>query len=243
MTENDIKKDLRSLSGLLSGWGRNVKNSRMLQQIKVTENVGKCLKYSIAPAEPLTFINIDLDRHCIPSGIEKLSKGDIDVEVRLTASYAERKKDIVTEDPIEELGVNIIINAEYETEDERKEVTCSWHLDKDAPTGSIFSHPLYHMNFGGSHMIKQGNVFGKLLLLAAPRIIHPPMDIILSCDFIIRNFYEKKNHQKITQDRAYITLLEKAKERYWEPYGRAFTSHWHREMSIDNLPHALVTGH
>lgn len=237
-----IKKDLRTLSGLLSNWGKNVKNAEILQSITIGD-VNSCLNYSIFDANPLKFINIDLDRHCIPVGIEKLPPSDIEITAKLTATYSEKNEDHDDFDPLESLGVNIMIDANYCNGSDVLDASCSWHLDRGAPTDAVFSHPMYHMNFGGSSMVKQGNVYGKLLLLTSPRIIHPPMDIILSCDFIIRNFYTKKNHIKITQLPAYKSLLESAKTRYWKPYTKAFSSKWNDNGGISNLSYMDLVGH
>ena len=239
---SEIKKDLRSLSGLLSTW-RNVKNPNILQNIVFTEIGDSRVKYSIFDTEPLTFINVDLDRHCIPSGIEKFKSSEIDFEVKLMSNYVEFDNKSEFIDPINELGVRIIAEIFYPDGNDVRDANCSWHLDKGAPSDSIFSHPIYHMNFGGSHMTKQGNTFGKLLLLTAPRIIHPPMDIILSCDFIIRNFYTKEKHIKITELPSYKTILDKAKLRYWKPYGQAFVSNWDKGLAVKNLSSISLFGH
>lgn len=243
MKRNEMAKDFRSLSQFLSNWGRNVKNPGLLNNIAISEDGKAQLNYSILESEPLTFINIDLDRHCIPFGIEKLNKKDITLEVKLTTFCKESNEDKENQDPIENLGVNIAIDIAYAMDNAIKDACCSWHLDKGSSSTSLFSHPIYHMNFGGNYMNKRGNDFGKLLLMPAPRIIHPPMDIILSCDFIIRNFYEKKNHKSITELPGYITLLERAKARYWKPYSKAFTSKWHDEMAIQNLSYSSLVGH
>lgn len=244
MKQNDIRKDLRSLSGLLSGWGKYVKNPNMLQNLNINEIVkGGDLHYTITVSEPLTFLRIDLDRHCLPSGIEKIPANDIEFEVAMTLLCSESKEDNAEQDPIKSLGVNIIVKALYSNGTDLKEANCSWHLDKGSPVGAIFSHPEYHMNFGGSHMVKQGDIFGNLLLLSSPRIIHPPMDIILSCDFIIRNFYSKANHRKITDNPKYLEIIERAKARYWQPYSKAFFSNWNEDQKVVNLPYKSLIGH
>ena len=243
MKKDDIRKDLRALSGLLSGWGKFVKNPNILQTIGVQEITKDDLKYVISTSEPLTFLKIDLDRHCLPVGIEKIPANDIDVEVNLTLLCCESKHEHYQQDPIRSLGVNITVNACYNNGQDIKEANCSWHLDKGSPVDAQFSHPEYHMNFGGSHMVKQGDIFGNLLLLSSPRIIHPPMDIILSCDFIIRNFYTKSNHQKLTLNPKYLEIIENAKSRYWQPYSKAFSSKWHDDHKIENLPYMNLVGH
>jgi hypothetical protein len=242
MKRNELKKDFRSLSQFLSDWGRNVKNPGLLSNIAVTQGKNALLNYGILETNPLTFINIDLDRHCLPMGIEKINKKDITLEVKLTSFCKEANTDDESSDPIESLGINIAINSMHLIGDEIKEASCSWHLDKGETGTALFSHPIYHMNFGGNHMQKQGDVFGNLLLLPAPRIIHPPLDIILSCDFIIRNFYSIRNHKSITENPGYKELLKRAKKRYWLPYSKAFASKWDEDLTINNLTHSSITG-
>lgn len=241
MNVNELKKDLRSLSGLLDKW-RNVKNPNILQNIVFQANASK-VEYSITEAEPLIFRNIDLDRHCLPIGIEKIPKDDINAEVKLTTRFTESTLDSETKDPFNSLGVNISVSVEYIENNAMQDANCSWHLDKGAPVSATFSHPEYHMNFGGLNMTKQGAAYGKLLLLTSPRIIHPPMDLILSCDFIIRNFYLKSNHSNITSLPSYIDILNRAKTRYWKPFSKAFYSHWDDDMAIDNLNAKQLYGH
>lgn len=243
MKRNELAKDFRSLSQFLSDWGKKVKNPGILNNVNIISDASNHLNYGILESEPLTFINIDLDRHCIPQGIEKLKKDEAIIEIKLTSLHKEANHDNENIDPIHALGVNMAIDVTYSIKGDMKEATCSWHLDKGETGASAFSHPIYHMNFGGNHMNKQGDVFGKLLLMSAPRIIHPPLDIILSCDFIIRNFYKIETHTAITENPGYKELLERAKNRYWMPYFKAFASKWYAEVNVENLPYTSLVGH
>lgn len=231
MTRNELAKNLRTLSSALSDWGK-VKNADLLNKIEFKEyqdNIG----YSISLASPLIFKNVDIDRHCLPSGIEKLP--DTEVEVSLTTLHAEMLKDSDDHDLIKNQGVNIVVNACYLLNDELGEATCSWHIDKHNGTTTQYCHPVYHISFGGSHMENQPTNFGNLLLLNSPRVIHPPLDIILSCDFVIRNFYTKNNNKRILESRSYQSIIKFAKERYWKPFARAFVSEWYEEFKVVNL--------
>lgn len=243
MKLNEVKKDLRSLSGQLSNWGKYVKNPDLLQNISVTKGADGHLRYNIDDAKPLVFLNVDLDRHCLPRGIENIPKTDISVELKLTSRFVEHEVDRDEHDPIEALGVNFVLEALFAQGEELCEAHCSWHLDKGAPSDANFSHPMYHMNFGGASMTKRGNIFGNLLLLASPRLVHPPMDIILSCDFVVRNFYEKKNHQKLTTNPVYLEIVDRAQKRYWRPYLKTLSSKWNDNTTIKNLTYSTLVGH
>ena len=245
---NEIKKDLRSLSGYLGNWGKYVKNHSMLSNITCNENHG-VIHYTIEKAKPLIFQDIDIERHVIPQGIDSLCRETerfFEVALIIHLSQINNPKDL--EDPISKLGVAIKIEGEYATSKNFEKVICSWHLDKGDSTKSLFTHPTYHLNFGGDHMkdkIKEEEnpkYYGGLLLLPAPRVLHPPMDIILSCDFIIKNFYEKAKHVSLTSLPGYKDLLERAKNRYLRPYIYALGSAWNNGLTISNLTHEAAFG-
>jgi hypothetical protein len=247
MRENEIKKDLRSLSQILDGWDRNVKNANILNTNLNYSSNGSIINYNLERTTPLIFKHIDLDRHSIPSGIENLNSNEKDFEVHLSIRLSEQSiDDDFTIDPLTSLGVGIKIKGDYLMDDSMKNAICSWHLDRDAPAGSVYCHPLYHLNFGGDNMtsfaIADKNYFGNLLLLPNPRVIHPPMDMVLSCDFIIRNFYKKSTHKKITDLPAYKTLFNRAAKRYWASYAFAFASKWNNTLSVTNLSHDSIIG-
>ena len=247
MRENEIKKDIRTLSHLLLGWEKNVKNANVLNTNINCNSKGNIINYSLEKTVPLVFRNIDLDRHTIPSGIENLHSDDKDFEVHLNILLSELShEDDITVDPLTNLGVSIKVKGEYVKDSDVKNAICSWHLDRDAPAGSTYCHPLYHLNFGGdqmtSHALNDPNYFGNLLLMPNPRIIHPPMDLIISCDFIIRNFYKKSTHKTITELPAYKTIFNRATKRYWASYAFAFASKWDNNLTVSNLSHETVIG-
>jgi len=239
MSRSEVLKNMRSLSGLLNEWGF-VKNPNSLYKISV-EQIGNKISYTISDSEPLIFYNIDIEKHTIPHGLDKLSDSDIDIRLKLTSVFGE----LISEknlDPIQKLGVNIVVDATYLVEGKYEDVTCCWHLDRHNFNDSEFTHPTYHMTFGGSNMKKYAGKLGKLLLMPAPRIMYPPMELILSCDFIIRNFYSKEKRESIIEKPGYIELVEKAKIKYWKPYGCAFVSEWVDSMEIENLTHGMLIG-
>ena len=208
---------------------------------------GKEITYSLEKNSPLIFKNIDLDRHSIPTGIEKLPSNDKDFEVHLNMVLSEiSDEDDFSVDPLTKLGVSIKIKGDYIKDNELKNAICSWHLDRDAPVSSSYCHPLYHLNFGGdqmtSHALNDPNYFGNLLLLPNPRIIHPPMDLILSCDFIIKNFYKISTHKSITDLPEYKSILNRSTKRYWSSYAFAFASKWNQDLNVSNLSHESVIG-
>lgn len=102
-----------------------------------------------------------------------------------------------------------------------------WHLDKDIPPqeGDVHkhTHPYYHFQAGGDRL--EGKNVGQLLLLGAPRLPHPPMDIFLAVHFVISNFFGKNDYpfvQRLFNDMEYVEILSRAKKRMFEPYFQAF---------------------
>ncbi|MFW1500818.1 hypothetical protein V3H46_13545 [Vibrio parahaemolyticus] len=123
---------------------------------------------------------------------------------------------------------------------EKEYVNC-WHLDKDIPPepGDTHNHihPSYHFQVGGHRT--EGMDTGQLLLLGAPRLPHPPMDIFLAIHFVISNFFSKKDFpfvESLFSDIDYQEILERAKERMFLPYFKAFNSEsTHRDFNINKV--------
>ena len=247
---NDIKKELRAFSYFLVNWKSNVKNADLLNRLDISNSQRK-IDYSLQRSEHLIFQNLDIERHVIPQGIDKLCPDtERDFEVELTINLVQIDKYVEKNDPIISLGLSIKIEGEYEKEGEDiQNAICSWHLDKGVAEGAKYNHPVYHMNFGGDLMSdkiieeENPNYFGKLLLLPSPRIMHPPMDIILACDFIIKNFYETDNHRELTTQPGYLELIRKAKNRYVKPYAYALVSNWESAFEVEKLNHSSIFGY
>lgn len=235
----EIAKDLRALSHHLNSWDKHVRNAEVLCKIFPKEKTSGVLDYMLMESTPLIFQHIDIEPHSRPAGIEKLPKHEQKSEVTLTAMCKERSKTKPTQDPLLGLGVNIAIQATFK----EKPHHCSWHLDRDNRNHKEnFSHPVYHLNFGGQQMTKRGIEYPNLLLMPAPRTIHFPMEIILACDFIVHNFYSKSTHSRLTNMPGYVGLLKRTRERYWKPFANAISSEWYPERKVDDLTHQMIIG-
>jgi len=141
---------------------------------------------------------------------------------------------------LESLSVDIEITG---IDNEGKKHFACWHIDRhlieegDNPTNTI--HPLFHIHFGGNKLqdqIDQTGNFGDLLILDAPRTQFPPLDIPLSIDFILSNFYGKYR-RKMINERIYASVIKKSQTNYWKPYYCSIYSFWQRQVSnsIDPL--------
>ena len=98
----------------------------------------------------------------------------------------------------------------------------SWHFDRHIGASgdgdSAEPHPLYHFQHGGhktQHHIT--DEFGKVLLLAAPRLPHPPMDAILAIDFVLAN-YNGGKWRELRNNPEYTSLVAASQVRFWRPY-------------------------
>lgn len=100
----------------------------------------------------------------------------------------------------------------------------SWHLDYDNNDGQDYTHPHFHLTWGGDN-IKDLNL-GDVLLLPTPRISYPPMDIVLGIDFVLSNFVKADVYKQIQSDSQYKTAVKNAQEKYWKPYMLSLAHHW-----------------
>ncbi len=191
----------------------------------------------------LEFKNICLDRHVRPSTIADLIK-DNNYTSRLLLSIVCKSTHVrnensarleIIKDPIIDLGVKFVVQFDHlDTNCEIKTLQSSWHLDKHDSSKTVSSiHPLYHYEFGGSEITKtDGFHFGDFILLDTPRIMHPPLDIVLSIDFILKNFYKYQDHKKLTSSSTYKKCVQNAQHRLWRPYLISLSSHFHDFTSI-----------
>ena len=153
----------------------------------------------------------------IPSEVQSLNISIdclYDIDLQLDAN----QYDIISEYSLQLEIIGYVGDKEY--------VNC-WHLDKDIPpaVGNTHNHthPSYHFQAGGHRV--EGLDTGQLLLLGAPRLPHPPMDIFLAVHFVISNFFSKKDYpfvESLFEDPDYQKILGRAKQRMFEPYFHAF---------------------
>lgn len=167
----------------------------------------------------------------IPNKIETNIK-EILLELKVVITelpYSENEiKDSILQNERTKYGVQIVV---YGKTSESPSYKMSWHLDKHIRSqnderGKGFAHPEYHFNMGGFALTKEENFdFGQILLIDTPRLIHPPLDIVLSIDFVLKNFYGIRV-KNLTDSNQYKTIISNAKERLWRPFYIALASHW-----------------
>jgi len=139
---------------------------------------------------------------------------------------------------------NVVYGVQFvtygKTADDLEKYKMSWHLDKhirnydnDDGRGKGFIHPEYHFNMGGFVLTKSNDFnFGNVLLTNTPRICHPPLDIILSIDFVLKNFYGVRV-KNLTDSNQYKKIISTSKQRLWRPYFICVANHWESKRFDD----------
>ena len=231
----DAKTEFRNLCILLrqNTWFNKICDFRQLEKINSTSNKvdSSHWDYSISKLE---FKNIHLERHLRPSFITnklKDRKGTSKLILSVACSCDISSKTNTIVDPIHSLATKILINFEHWEKDpeDLKVAQCCWHLDKhDATKKTQTSHPLYHYEFGGTEISKSENFnYGDFIIIDAPRIMHPPMDIVLAIDFVIKNYYKNDDHKVLTEQAQYKKNIRNAQLRIWRPYAILLASNFY----------------
>ena len=180
------------------------------------------------------------------------------IEVKIVCDCAENSKTLFD---YSKYNFVIIFSGHDENNIEYK---CSWHLDyekkkkNDSLDEPKVFHPLFHLTYGGKTMRE---IYGGLdgnnrdikdisidedkkvsfipLLLIAPRIPFPPMDYFLGIDFVISNFLNKKEYQKLQSEPNYKRLIKKSQEKMWKPYYSILANNWSNTSFRNVTPHML----
>jgi hypothetical protein len=131
------------------------------------------------------------------------------------------------EDPLTALGMQIIINGEYEGKTDVIPAFSAWHFDRHNYEGeSAFLHPIYHLSFGGMHLESQLDRKNTPVILAdTPRVVHMPMDAILGIDFVLTNFWQT-SALGFRKEGAYVNLLAESQRKLWKPYFDTLYGFW-----------------
>jgi hypothetical protein len=237
----DAQTEFRNFFIFLSKdrWFKTICNPRDLDKVNKTCNKNGTSKWAYELTN-FVFKNISLERHVRPLKVASLRKtggtAKLMLSVQCDCSISNSHGSTII-DPVKELNSKIVVQFEYKDETKPEGIRVlqsSWHLDKhDSKKKTSSSHPLYHYEFGGSELTKtEGFDFGDLILIDSPRIMHPPMDLVLSIDFVIKNYYDYKVHKSLTEQEAYKNYIKNAKYRLWRPYALMLASHFHDFSSV-----------
>lgn len=118
-------------------------------------------------------------------------------------------------------------------DEEKSELKCAFrferHIYNDGDGTPEFWHPLYHFQYGSDELLEDEYFDpGHVLFIKAPRLMHPPMDIVLAIDFVLGNFYSKEKEEIINlhNDTDYTDVVNRAKKRFWRPYYLGLSSNF-----------------
>lgn len=165
--------------------------------------------------------------HTIPDNIEQ-------IEIRISVRNIEiQKVEMNIKDPITKWGgFDIILEGFI---NDKSEVIASWHLDKREVSETYsFIEPEYHFSFGGQKMEEKLEIswnFGDTLLMRTPRLMHPPMGVILGIDFILNNYVDRDYCGDLLDKKEYKEIISEMKQILWKPYALAFAKNFYQNWS------------
>lgn len=163
--------------------------------------------------------------HCIPRSLK-----DITITIHTDRQIVFKKNNLNFSDPFVEVGTfNFILDA--------TPYISSWHLDRHSEPGIPSSlHPLYHLTFGGKHMenldVDGEEKFGHSLIVRAPRISHPPMELLLSIDYVLQHYFIK-DELDLLSDPNYQKIIHDLKTKFWKPYFLSLLKPYYNTILVD----------
>ena len=134
-------------------------------------------------------------------------------------------------DPFKKYSFNIVVKGRNKNNNDNK-LIYAIHFDKhnieeqEKGKSPNQAHPSYHFQFGGNKLEDEDKLdSGRALFLDAPRIMHHPMELILSIDFILSNFFPTIwNRIKLLP--SYKKILEKYQKDFILPYFKSIVEHF-----------------
>ncbi|EGQ8314619.1 hypothetical protein ACE1OI_002143 [Vibrio cholerae] len=116
------------------------------------------------------------------------------------------------------------------------EVTCTlargaWHLDFHDDSSPEFIHPNYHFHHGGRRIKEVTEDYGELVLLDAPRLMHPPLDLFLAVDMLASNFLKERLWRNLRADTTYQELIKESQNNWWMDYYQLISDYWKHQTS------------
>ncbi|EKO3577907.1 hypothetical protein [Vibrio metschnikovii] len=116
------------------------------------------------------------------------------------------------------------------------EVSCNlargaWHLDFHDDSYPEFIHPNYHFHHGGRRIKEVTEDYGELVLLDAPRLMHPPLDLFLAIDMLASNFLKERFWRNLRADTTYQELIKESQINWWMHYYQQIADYWNHQTS------------
>lgn len=100
-------------------------------------------------------------------------------------------------------------------EDEMGNTLSRWHIDlANESGGAVQAGPLYHLQFGGRN---NGHDRGEDHPVKEPRWCHPPMELALTSEMIVANFFQTA-WQDLKEDRSWCQNINVFQKLCYESY-------------------------
>jgi len=197
-------------------------------------------QYSLSPMR----MKLPYTPKTIPNGAK-----DIEIQLEVSNTIIIHPENEI-KDPFSKLNFDIIITS--------KKLKAAWHLDKqsqlskkdkskscqikkqkkrtkssqdDKDGTNKYIHPEYHIAFGGNEL--DITDAGQLILLTSPRLMHPPMDVILGIDFIINQFIPYDYAEVILTYPKYKEIVSAMKQLIWRPYFVSIAHHFQNNLNAE----------
>lgn len=146
---------------------------------------------------------------------------------------------VANKDPFRIYSFNIVIKGKNKN-NPNSELIYAIHFDKhnleeqEEGKPPNQAHPAYHFQFGGNKLENEEKLdSGRALFLDAPRIMHHPMELILSIDFILSNFFPTI-WNKIKPLPKYKKILKKYQKDFILPYFKSIVEHFEDNTNVWN---------
>ena len=175
-------------------------------------------------------LSFQLDR---PSGTmpTDLDNFVIDLSVMVTIDSTTKP-----DDPFKDLQVNIQKSVAKKACNTI--LKAAWHLDKHIYERANSIHPLYHFQLGGQKIKELEGDLGRTFITTAPRIMHPPMEVVIAVDFILANYWYNKWYE-LKANSSYDDIVNRAYHRYWGPFFRRLGKHF-ETISLEENDNAML---
>lgn len=223
--------------------------SEVLRSInKLIRLIETCKHEIVDNTGPLYALHATLERSQFPNGLkytlEHLNFKNLSNNQFITGNWERDSLNIqmhlnIKMQPDSEFQYKNVAEAVVEltydavTNDQENYAHGAWHLDyhhhNGAPTN--FIHPNFHMHNGGKKVKDEVNDYGEIVLLDAPRLLHPPLDLFLAFDMVLTNFYERRVWADFRADTTYQELIKKSQEKWWKDYYNQIADYWKHQTS------------
>ncbi|MES2277892.1 MAG: hypothetical protein V4592_17830 [Bacteroidota bacterium] len=172
--------------------------------------------------------NIANQPGCIPEQTDELKlRFSIDIQ----GIIPEEGSDTIL-NPLEKLTFDLELLGQGFDEEKQDlvDLHASWHLDKhirgEKDGAPKYSHPEYHLAFGGAKMEANPHIYGASLILPTPRLSYPPMDAVLGINFILQNYFHKKDIAGVLTNPDYRAIISYSQRLLLQPYISSLMTFW-----------------